>query len=221
MASSREVPGFGPASCGHGMGMTMQIILLNPNRTLALEQAVAVLRSGGVAVIPTETVYGLMTRYGNAAGCERIFALKRRPADKQLQMLAADLPSALAAGVVPDPGLKKLARQLWPGPLTVICRGVVEPTVGLRIPDHLFIRDLIRLAGFPLAATSANLSGQPPAKTAAAAVASLQGEPDLVIDGGTVDGVASTVASLLESPPKILRPGAISLDQILAALRQP
>ena len=210
-----------PAFCGQGVTMTMQIITLDQNRISALEKAIAVLRGGGVAVIPTETVYGLMTRYDNAAGRDRIFALKHRSADKQLQMLAADLPSALAAGVVADPRLEKLACQLWPGPLTVICRGIAETTVGLRIPDHLFIRDLIRQAGFPLAATSANLSGQPPAKTAAAAVADLDGEPDLVIDGGPADGVASTVVSLLESPPKILRPGAISLEQILAALQPP
>ena len=203
------------------MALSMQLIVLDKNPALALEQAVSVLRGGGVAAIPTETVYGLMTRYDNAAGRERIFALKHRPADKQLQMLAADLPSAVAAGVLPDPELEKLSRHLWPGPLTVICRGVSEPTIGLRIPDHPFVRDLIVRAGFPLAATSANRSGQPPARTAAAAVADLQGEPDLVIDGGSTDGAASTIVSLLESPPKILRQGVISLEQILAALQQP
>ncbi len=197
---------------------TMQLIVLKQNMTLALEQAAKVLQGGGVAVIPTETVYGLITGYGNQPGRDRIFSLKHRPVDKQLQMLAADLPSALAAGVAADPRLEPLARQLWPGPLTVVCRGVAEPTVGLRIPDHPFVRDLIRRTGFPLAATSANLSGRPPAQTAAAAVAELQGEPDLVIDGGDVDGTASTVVSLLDSPPRILRPGAVSLEQILAAL---
>ncbi len=196
----------------------MQLVVLEQNWDLALAEAAAVLRAGGVIVMPTETVYGLATRYDNAAGRDRIFALKHRPADKQLQMLAADLPSALAAGVVAEPRLEKMARQLWPGPLTVICRGVAEPTVGLRIPDHPFVRELLRQVGFPLAATSANRSGQPPAKTAAAAAADLLGEADLVIDGGCTDGVASTIVSLLEAAPKILRPGAISLEQIKTVL---
>ena len=184
------------------------------------ERAVAVLRAGGVIVAPTETVYGLMTLWDNAAGRERIMLLKRRPPEKRLQMLAADLATAGRHGLAASPALSRLAGAFWPGPLTVVApaRGG-GGTIGLRIPDHAFLRGVLVTLGLPLAATSANRSGEPAACAAAAAVAGLDGEPDLLIDGGAGQGTggrASTVLSLVERPFRVLRVGPIGT----AALRQ-
>lgn len=185
-----------------------------------IQQVVAVLRAGGVIAAPTETVYGLMTLWSNAAGRERLYALKQRDERKPFQMLAADLPMAQAAGVLPDPRLERLVAQFCPGPLTLVCRAADGGTIGLRMPQHSFCLRLLRVLGEPLAATSANRSGAPAAVSAAAAVAELDGQPDLLIDGGTIaDGAASTVVSLVDAELQILRAGPVSLDQLQAALR--
>lgn len=186
----------------------------------AIAAMVTALRAGGVVAAPTETVYGLMTRWGNDAGRERIYQLKRRSADKLLQMLAADLDMAVEAGVVREARLEQLAARFWPGPLTVVCAAAGGGSVGLRIPQHPFILAVLRELGEPLAATSANRSGEPPAAAAAAAVAGLDGEPDLLVDGGPVGtGAASTVVSILEPEVRLLRSGAITREAITAALQ--
>ena len=190
----------------------------------AAQAAVAVWRAGGVVAVPTETVYGLAVRWRDATARERLFDLKRRPRDKQLQMLAFDLAMAERAGLLPDAHVHRLAARFWPGPLTLVCPAAGETpgtTIGLRLPDHAFIRRALELLGEPLAATSANLSGAPPGTDAAGAVAGLDGQPDLLIDGGPARlGQASTVAALApDGTLRILRPGAITEPQLRAALQ--
>jgi L-threonylcarbamoyladenylate synthase len=187
----------------------------------AVGEAAAVLRKGGVIVVPTETVYGLVALWRDAAARERIYRLKRRPAVKRLQMLAASVAMAVRGGMLQDVRLEQLAKAFWPGALTVVAAAQSGDSIGLRIPAHDFVLALLRELDEPLAATSANLSGEPAAVTAAEAIVHLDGEPDLVVDGGTVtctDGNASTVVSLLEEEPAILREGPISLPQIRLAL---
>lgn len=195
----------------------------------AVQLCAAVLRAGGVVAVPTETVYGLVTLWDNAAGRQRIYELKRRPADKRLQMLAADLAMARLAGVLPDPRLEKLAANFWPGALTVVCdaqsasgnqQTEIRPdTIGLRIPDHAFMHALLLELGAPLAATSANLSGEPPGADADSAVARLAGQPDIVVDGGRIaEATPSTVAAITGGELKILRPGSISESELRNAL---
>lgn len=195
--------------------------LLVENLSSILDNVALCLQQGGVVIVPTETVYGIVTRYDNQEGRERIYRMKQRPQNRQLQMLAADYTSAIQAGVIDTPILKKLVDKLLPGELTLICQGKQEPTIGLRIPNHPFILKLIQKVGFPLAATSANLSGEPPANQASDATLHLAELPDWLIDGGKVQGYSSTVVSLLTDPPTILREGPISLTQILAALNIP
>lgn len=195
----------------------------SPSHAAAAEAAQC-LRAGGVIVAPTETVYGLMTRWANTDGRERIFAMKNRPAEKQLQMLAADLKTAVQHGVEPDERLDALAAAFWPGPLTVVCPSRPGGTVGLRIPDHAFMRALLAALDEPLAATSANLSGEPAAVCADQAIARLQAPPDLLVDAGPVrrGGRASTVILLEARGIKVLREGPVSADAItdtLSALR--
>ena len=179
----------------------------------------ACLRAGGVIAAPTETVYGLMTRWDNVAGRARIFAMKQRSAEKHLQMLAASLAVAAPFIVADDPRLAALAERFWPGPLTVVVPGREGGTVGLRIPNHALTRQVLLELDSPLAATSANRSGEPAALTAREAVAGLAGEPDLLIDGGAIPpGGASTVVSLCETPMKLLRAGPILEDQLQEVL---
>ena len=186
----------------------------------AIRGTVGCLRGGGVAALPTETVYGLMALWRDAAARERIYLLKQRPSDKRLQMLASSVAMAVRAGVVESPVLRALGEAFWPGPLTVVAEAEGGETVGLRVPRHPFLLAVIAELGEPLAATSANLSGRPPALTAAAAVQDLAGEADLLVDGGTVEvGEASTVVSVVGGTLAVLRPGPISEAELLAALR--
>jgi len=193
----------------------MQILFENASNTLLT--AMKRLGSGAVLILPTETVYGLATLWKNPIGREKIYHLKQRPSDKRLQMLAGSLEQAAFAGVqVTDP-LRKIATAFWPGPLTVVTAATQDESIGLRIPKHPFLLRLLQELGEPLAATSANRSGQPAATTAIEALSQLNGEPDLVIDGGevsTTGGNASTVVSLLHDQLQILRPGSITLAQL-------
>jgi len=183
-----------------------------------LTECADMLLSGGVVVIPTETVYGLVTLWNNTTGRQRIYDLKRRPSDKRLQMLAVNVASACVAGVLSDARLEVLARAFWPGPVTVVCRAAADDTVGLRVPNHEFVLALLRELKQPLAATSANRSGRPAADTAAAAVADLDGTPDLLVDSGQVVGEASTVVSLVRNAPELLREGPVLFADILTVL---
>ena len=185
----------------------------------AVQTTARCLRKDGVVALPTETVYGLMALWRDGAARERIYELKQRPADKRLQMLASSVAMACAAGVLESVPLQALANAFWPGPLTVVVEAGEGETIGLRIPRHPFLLAVIEELGEPLAATSANLSGLPPALTAAAAVQDLAGEVDLLVDGGTVEvGEASTVVSVVGGELRVLRPGPISEDELRAAL---
>lgn len=186
----------------------------------AVTAAASALLAGGVIAIPTDTVYGvaaLPTVHGATA---RVFALKGRRADVPLAVLCADPAQALAL-VDPsalDERVHDLAARFWPGPLTIVAlrrRDVAldlgEPptTIGLRCPDHDFVRDLAAEVG-PIATTSANRHGEPTPLTAAEVAAVLGDGLALVVDGGPLDGIASTVVDVTVTPWKILRAGAIS-----------
>jgi len=169
--------------------------------------------------LPTETVYGLMALWRSAVGRERIYELKQRPADKRLQMLAASVAMAEQAGVLASPVLRALGKAFWPGPLTVVVEAADGDTIGLRVPRHPLLLAILEELGEPLAATSANRSGLPPALDAAAATRDLAGEVDLLVDGGRVEvGEASTVVSVVGGELKVLRPGPISEAELRQAL---
>lgn len=189
-----------------------------------LEAAAAALSGGGVLVVPTETVYGIMTRWGSDSGRERIYALKHRPQNKLLQMLAPSVEAAVRAGVKPSSDLDKLAERFWPGPLTVVVEGSTPgETIGLRIPDHPFLLKMLETADCVAAATSANLSGTPPAVNVEDALAGLDGEPDFAVDGGVITvtgGKASTVVSIVggKDALKVIREGVVTADDIRKVL---
>jgi L-threonylcarbamoyladenylate synthase len=165
-----------------------------------------------VVVLPTETVYGLVARAGDRGAIERLFVLKNRPDSKTISVLVGDLEQARA--LTPD-DLDACA-PWWPGPLTAVVRrradaelylGADATTIGLRCPDHPFVRRLALDLG-PLAATSANRTGEP-TPASAAEVALVFPDVALVVDDGPRDGLPSTVIDLTTSPPTVLRAGPI------------
>ena len=192
--------------------------VINQAQPTAAESARQTLADGGVIAFATDTVYGLGCMLNNPAAIERIYAIKERDKLKAIPVLIGDLAQlAQVAGGIPD-SAKVLTARLWPGALTVILQKhpalpdilTVYNTVGVRMPDHNWLRALITSCG-QLAVTSANISGEPSLATADAVFASLGGRIDLLIDGGRCDGgVPSTVVDCSVAPPKILRDGAIA-----------
>ena len=193
-----------------------------------LDTAADILRRGGLLGIPTETVYGLGANGLDPAAVEHIFEAKGRPQDNPLIL---HIPSAQwlprYCEDIP-PAAYLLAEQFWPGPLTMILRrrdlvpDVVTAgldTVGMRCPAHPLCREIIHRAGVPVAAPSGNTSGRPSPTTAAAMLEDMDGKIDGIVDGGPCAvGVESTIVDLTVTPPRLLRPGGVTLEQLRAAL---
>jgi len=191
-------------------------------------RAVALLRAGEVVAFPTDTVYGVGAVVWNVQAVRKLYKAKLRPADKALPVLLADASDLSRIAYQPSQDALRLAERFWPGPLTIVVpRGEGVPdevtaggaSVAVRVPDHDLARALIRAAGAPLAATSANLSGQPSPVTAQDVLTQLGSRIPLVLDGGSCPGgAASTVVDLTGPAPVILRPGPVSMQDILSAL---
>ncbi|MEI6271365.1 MAG: L-threonylcarbamoyladenylate synthase [Chloroflexota bacterium] len=198
----------------------------------SLPRAAALLRAGGLVSFPTETVYGLGANALDPIAIARIFEAKGRPTfDPLIVHIAdrADLPLILSPAALNDPRVALLADALWPGPLTIVAPaasripGLVRsglPTVGVRLPDHDLARALIRAAGMPIAAPSANLFGQLSPTTSEHVLEQLDGRIDAVLLGGaTRVGVESSVVSLVPGEPaRLLRPGGVPRETIAALL---
>jgi L-threonylcarbamoyladenylate synthase len=177
---------------------------------------------------PTETVYGLGANALEPSAVERIFSAKGRPATNPLIVHVASIEQARSLAAEWSTTADRLARRFWPGPLTLVLpkRGVVPeivtaggPTVALRMPNHPVPRTLIELSGLPLAGPSANRSTRISPTTAQHVLKELAGRVDLILDAGpTTGGLESTVLDLTSSPPRMLRPGLVTADQIEAAL---
>jgi L-threonylcarbamoyladenylate synthase len=196
-----------------------------------LDAAAAALRRGEVVVFPTETVYGLGANALDPAAVSRIFAVKDRPADNPLivHVLDADAARALVSAWPPSAG--RLAAAFWPGPLTLVLPKAphVPPittagldSVALRAPAHPVARALLRAAGIPIAAPSANTSGRPSPTRVEHARADLGDRVAVYLDGGATDlGLESAVLDLRTDPPRLLRPGALAraaIEQVIGPL---
>lgn len=180
-------------------------------------QVTAVLLDGGVVVLPTDTVYGLAASPDDAPSLQRLFTLKGREADVPVAVLCASATQALSLAGTVNASAAVLAARHWPGPLTLVLQrnvdlewdlGEPRTTIGVRCPDHALIRSVTTDLG-PIAVTSANRHGEPTPTTAEAAAASLTGPVDLVVDGGTLAGNASTVVDATVDPVRVLRAGPI------------
>lgn len=210
--------------------MSTQVLAVNaltPEPEI-MAQAGAVVRAGGLVAFPTETVYGLGANALDAVAVARIFAAKGRPPNNPLIVhLAHPDHVPLVAAAWPDVA-RRLAQRFWPGPLTLVLpkRDLVPdavtaggPTVAVRVPDHPVANALIRAAGVPLAAPSANRSARLSPTRAEHVLRGLGGRIDLVLDGGaTAGGLESTVLDLTFSPPRLLRPGLIMPGEIEAVI---
>jgi L-threonylcarbamoyladenylate synthase len=192
-------------------------------------EAVLVLQAGGIAAIPTDTVYGLAAALDVAGAIERLFSVKERPADRAIAVLLADLEQAEDIAVL-SPVARHLGRAFWPGGLTLVVERRSDrnlppeltggrSTIGLRVPDHPAPRALAAALG-PLPTTSANVSGEPELGDARQIEARLGRRLDLILDGGPAPGgPASTVVDVTSDPPRILRTGAIPADEVELRLR--
>jgi len=195
-----------------------------------LETALAHLRAGGVVALPTETVYGLAAELDPKA-MEGIYALKGRSAGKALPWQVDSVERALDWGFEFSAPARRLAERFWPGPLTLLLNrprrcpawfAPGAPLVGLRIPHHPVVLELLRVAGEPLAVTSANRSGQPECLQAADVALAFEGAGDLlVLNGSTAPGgVASTVVDASGPEPQVVREGPIAISEILRVWRR-
>ncbi len=197
----------------------------------AILQAVRRLNEGGLVAFPTETVYGLGANALDANAVARVFALKGRPSRNPLIVHVADEAMAKALTTEWPEAAQKLANALWPGPLSLILPksacvpGNVTgggPNVALRCPDHALTLELLRQFGKPLVGPSANPSGLISPTQASHVAAAFSPDDVFVLDGGPCrGGIESTVLLLTEHPPRILRPGLISAEQIGSVLKGP
>jgi L-threonylcarbamoyladenylate synthase len=208
--------------------MARQMLILSPERE-AIQQAVAVLRGGGIVALPTDTVYGLGAHSGIPTAIEKLFQVKQRHRLKAIPLLIARAEDLATVGMqVPDIAWR-LAERFWPGPVTLVvpkAETVLDvltgggDSVAVRVPAHEVALQLIRALGTALAATSANLSGQPEAVSAEAVYEALGTRVGLLLDGGRCPGgVASTVVDVTVDPPLIRRRGAM-VDQVEAYLSE-
>lgn len=203
-----------------------KIIKINKNspEVSKIKLAAEVIKKGGLVAFPTETVYGLGADALNEKAVKKIFKVKGRPADdpiivhvadrKELKRLAEEIPEEA----------EELIERFWPGPLTLVLKktervpkvttGGLE-TVAVRMPDNAIALSLIKEAGTPIAAPSANLFGKPSPTSAKHVEHDLGGKVDLIIDGGSTRiGVESTVLDVTSSPPVLLRPGGVTLEEL-------
>ena len=194
----------------------------------AIAQAAEVLRQGGTVAFPTETVYGLGANALSADAVAKIFAAKERPGWDPIIVHIGDLTLLNRVVGPASGGARALMDAFWPGPLTLLLPkhpGIPEsvtagrPLVGVRMPAHPVALALLRAAGVPVAAPSANRFGRTSATTAEHVAQDLEGRIDAILDGGpTMHGVESTVLEVRDGGCTIFRPGVISIEQIRAVV---
>ncbi len=204
---------------------TKTTTVLSASDPQALAQAVSILRSGGLVCFPTDTVYGVAAHAYLPDAVERLYVVKERGRDKAIPLLLGQSGDVQQVARSVPALAHRLMDRFWPGGLTIVLWAQTHVpdivtagtgSVAVRLPDHVTPRFLATALSAPLAATSANLSGQPSPRTAAQVEAYLGGRVDLILDGGACPGgVDSTVVDLTRQPPHIARVGAIAADELL------
>jgi L-threonylcarbamoyladenylate synthase len=203
--------------------MLMETRVLSAELKESVEEAARLLKAGELVAFPTDTLYGVGGAFNDDGAVRRLFEVKERSLTKGIPVLLADSSDVEQVGAaIPDLARSLMARY-WPGPLTIIVPrraglpDVLAPgdTIAVRVPDHDLARRFIRAAGGAIAASSANLSGQRPALTAAEALAALGGRVAAILDGGPVRvGQASTIVDCTVTPPKLVRQGPIPSEAL-------
>lgn len=210
--------------------MTSSLPRILPDGEAARVEAVDLLRAGLIVALPTDTVYGIAADLALPDAIERLFAAKRRPPEKAVAVLLADMDQAATLGIL-GPAARALGERFWPGGLTLVLPmrpgaalprvlAAGSPTIGVRVPDHDAPRAIARAIG-PLPTTSANVSGEPDARDAQEIATRLGDAVALVIDGGPIHGgPASTVVDCTQDLPVIRREGAIPAELIVEELER-
>lgn len=204
--------------------METVVINITTEYEKALNEAKRLINDGEVVAIPTETVYGLAANAFDEDAVRKIFIAKGRPSDNPLIVHIAKLEDlAPLVKEIPEK-VRIMAEKFWPAALTMIMKksdrisNVVSgnlDTVAVRLPKSVYARDIIEACGCPLAAPSANLSGSPSPTNAKYVFDDMNGRIPLIIDGGSSEiGVESTVISFSEDPPRLLRPGGVTLEEM-------
>jgi L-threonylcarbamoyladenylate synthase len=198
----------------------------DPPPLAAIDAAAAILRAGGIAGVPTDTVYGLAADPFRAGATDRLFKVKRRPRTFELPVLVADVDQALTLAAAVPVAAARLMERFWPGPLTVVLPrrpdlnadlGSDDATIGVRCPNHPVPLALCRAVG-PMATTSANRHGEEPLTTALELAQRLGPSVEVVLDCGPCCGSPSTVVDCTGADPHLIRHGRLSWEAVLAAL---
>jgi L-threonylcarbamoyladenylate synthase len=193
----------------------------------ALEAAVGVLAGGGLVACPTETYYALVVRYDDEEALRRVFSLKGRAPEKAVPLIIGSVDDLPTVAAECDGAARALMERHWPGPLTLLFPAraglpeaiTSEGSVAVRVPGESFALRLARAAGVPLTATSANPSGDPPARNAEMVVSYFGSAPgllpDILIDGGEAPGgLPSTIVQIVGGQARVLREGAVKMEAV-------
>ncbi|MGB9808661.1 MAG: L-threonylcarbamoyladenylate synthase, partial [Caldanaerobacter sp.] len=209
------------------MTKVIRIDRYNPEIEL-IDYAAEVIKKGGLVAFPTETVYGIGANSFDEEAVKRIFIAKGRPQDNPLILHIASIDQVYDLTVEFPEKAKKLVQKFWPGPLTIVLKKSSKvpyintagmDTVAIRMPSNSIAHLLIKRAGVPISAPSANVSGRPSPTDASHVIEDLYGKVDVIIDGGKCDvGLESTVVDLTDEIPVILRPGAVTLNMLQEVL---
>lgn len=200
--------------------------LLKAEQAGAIEEAARLLKDGHLIAFPTDTLYGVGADTFNPKAIKKLFAAKGRPLEKGIPILLSDVEYLGDIVSQTSDLAMKLAQNFWPGPLTLILpkrdsiSEIISPNenIAVRVPDNDVARKFIRAAGGAVATSSANRSGEPPALDAQEALAALGDSIAAVLDGGKVSlGIASTIVDCTDSPPRILRQGPLTAEELSLA----
>jgi L-threonylcarbamoyladenylate synthase len=196
--------------------------------TMALEEAAALIRAGEIVAVPTDTLYGLAADPFSTDAVARVFAAKGRAAERALALIAADIAQIEDRLGLLSPEARRLADAFWPGPLTLLVpRPATMPDavtgglaqVGVRVPAHAVARGLCRASARPLTATSANPSGAPASADPGDVARTLNESVALLLDAGPAPGgPPSTIVDVSGGTVRLVRPGAVSWDEVQACL---
>lgn len=203
----------------------MKIITLSEHQEKTLGHVEAVIKKGGLVAIPTDTVYGIVGNATQAKTVERLYTLKMRPKEKAFPIFVRDIAMARWFAYISDVKARFLER-VWPGPLTVIFHHkeklpsvltAGQNTIALRIPKAPFVSALLARMDIPLVQSSANISEMPAAKSSKdviALFANQKQKPNLVIDGGEIAGMPSTIIDFTTNQPRLVRSGVMTREDI-------
>lgn len=201
-----------------------KVDLRQPEAMEIIQTAAKILQEGGLVAFPTETVYGLGGNGLDGTACEKIYIAKGRPSDNPLILHISEFEELNPIVREISPAAQKLMDTFWPGPLTMVFpKSDIVPekatggldTVAVRFPNHPVARAIIKAAGLPIAAPSANSSGKPSPTRASHVEFDLNGKIDMIVDGGAAEwGLESTIVDVSGEVPMILRPGAVTKEMM-------